>query len=64
MISAFLISQLRDSCDEESRLLTPPTPGIRNSEMKIKSWFDVPVSGFRRFAFHNFGTPVMKSLDS
>jgi hypothetical protein len=24
----------------------------------------VPVSGFRRFAFRNFGTPVMKSLDS
>jgi hypothetical protein len=25
---------------------------------------DVPVSGFRRFTFHNFGTPVMKSLNS
>jgi hypothetical protein len=28
------ISQLRDSCDEESLLLTPPTPSIRNSEME------------------------------
>jgi hypothetical protein len=33
--SAFRTSQLRDSCDEESRHLTPPSPGIRNSEMEL-----------------------------
>ena len=51
--SAFRTSQLRDSCDEESQHLTPPSPGIRNSEMesdqrsrsnfdltaKVISWF-------------------------
>ena len=45
-ISTFLISQLRDSCDEESRLLTPPTPSIQNSEMESD----------RPFVFSHFET--------
>jgi len=34
-ILAFLISRLRDSCDEESRLLTPANPSIWNFEMEL-----------------------------
>jgi hypothetical protein len=33
-ISAFRISELQGFCEEESRLLTPPTPNIQNSEME------------------------------
>jgi hypothetical protein len=33
-ILGFWISQLRDSCVEESQLLTSQSPGIRNSEME------------------------------
>ena len=40
-ILGFLISQIWDSCDEGSWLLTPPTPGIWNSEMEFKSWFRI-----------------------
>jgi hypothetical protein len=34
IISAIRISAFHDSCDEESRHLTLPTPGIRSSEME------------------------------
>jgi hypothetical protein len=34
IISAIHISSFHDSCDEESRHLTLPTPGIRSSEME------------------------------
>jgi hypothetical protein len=55
-ILRFRVSRFRDSSDEESLLLTPPTPGIRNSGMESLIISD--------FGFHDFGTPVMKSLHS
>jgi hypothetical protein len=48
------ISRFWDSSDEESLLLTPPTPGIRNSGMESLS--------FLNFGFCDFGTPYDESL--
>jgi hypothetical protein len=53
-ISRLRVSQFRDSSDEESLLLTPPTPGIRNSGMEFLSFLD--------FGFHDFETPYDESL--
>jgi hypothetical protein len=52
-ISRLRVSRFRDSCDEESSLLTPPTPGIRNSGMESLSFHD--------FGFRDFGTPYFPS---
>jgi hypothetical protein len=53
IFSAFCTSQLWDSCDEESRHLTPPSPGIRNSEMESDQWsrskFDLTAKVISRF---------------
>jgi hypothetical protein len=53
IFSAFCTSQLWDSCDEESRHLTPPSPGIRNSEMesdqRSRSKFDLTAKVISRF---------------
>ena len=50
---AFLTSQLWDSCDEESRHLTPPSPGIQNSEtesdQQSRSNFDLMAKVISRF---------------
>ena len=46
-LSQFFILALRDSYDEESRLLTPPTPSIQNS-----NW----CACFRIFSVSHFGT--------
>jgi hypothetical protein len=53
-ISRLRVSRFRDSSDEESLLLTPPTPGIRNSGMESLSFLD--------FGFRDFGTPYDESL--
>jgi hypothetical protein len=38
IISAILILAFHDSCDEESRHLTLPTPSTRSSEMESNQW--------------------------
>jgi hypothetical protein len=60
IISAFRILAFRDSCDEESRHLTLPTPGIRTSGMESLTFHNL---AFRDFGFHDFGTPVVRVLD-
>jgi hypothetical protein len=51
--SVFRTSQLRDSYDEESPHLTPPSPGIQNSEMESdqqsRSNFDLMAKVISRF---------------
>jgi hypothetical protein len=53
-ISRLRVSRFRDSCDEESSLLTTPTPGIQNSGMESLSFHD--------FGFCDFGTLHDKSF--
>jgi hypothetical protein len=48
------VSRFRDSSDEESLLLTPPTPGIQNSSMESLTVLN--------FEFRDFGTPYDESL--
>jgi hypothetical protein len=43
-------------------VFTLPTPGIQNSDFPVcetPKW-SVPISGFQRFTFHDFETPVVK----
>jgi hypothetical protein len=53
-ISRLQVSRFRDSSDEDSLLSTPPTPGIRNSDMESLPFLD--------FGFRDFGTPYDESL--
>jgi hypothetical protein len=53
-ISRLRVSKFWDSSDEESLLLTPPTPDIQNSGIESLSFLD--------FGFRDFGTPYDESL--
>ena len=53
----FRISWFRDCCDQESRLLTPPTPGIQNSEMELFLSKLLLLCLFRDFRILDFATP-------
>jgi hypothetical protein len=58
----FLISPFRDSCGEESQLLTPPTPSIRSSEMESDQRSGISL--FHILVIRHFGTSVVKCFDT
>jgi hypothetical protein len=53
---------LQDSCDEESRVLTPPSPGIKNFEMESDQ--QSGISLFHILVIGHFGTPLVKCFDT
>jgi hypothetical protein len=53
---------LRDSYGEESHRLTPPTPGIRNSEMELNQRYGISL--FNILVIRHFNTPVVKCFDT
>jgi hypothetical protein len=59
-------SAFRHSCGEVFRHFNSWYPELRNGfiSQSAKLFVGVPISGFRHFAFHDFRTPVLKSLDS
>jgi hypothetical protein len=67
-ISAFLISEFQDSFDEESQLLTLPTPGIRTSEMESDKWCTLlMIRRFRSlcdFTYRDFDILDVRVLDN
>jgi hypothetical protein len=67
-ISAFCISEDRDSFDEESQLLTLPTPGIQTSEMESDQWSTLLMirwsRSLRDFAYHDFNILDVRVLDN
>jgi hypothetical protein len=67
-ISAFRISELRDSFDEESQLLTLPTPSIRTSEMESDQRSTLLMirrsRSLRDFTYRDFGILDVRVLDN
>jgi hypothetical protein len=61
-ISQFRVSALRDSRDEKSQVLTPPSPGIQNSEME--SYQLSVISSLCISEIRHFVTPVVKCFDT
>jgi hypothetical protein len=61
-ISTIRILSFRDSCGEESRRLTPPTPGIRSSEMELDQRSGISL--FRISTIRHFDTSVVKCFDT
>jgi hypothetical protein len=67
-VFTFRISEFRDSFDEESQLLTLPTPGIRTSEMESDQWSTLLMirrsRSLRDFAYRDFGILDVRVLDN
>ena len=67
-VFTFRILQFRDSFDEESQLLTLPTPGIQTSEMESDQWSTLLMiqrsRSLRDFIYHDFDILDVRVLDN